>query len=170
MKDPVPDGLLGSAFVATQVQGREAVPGKPLTIEFPAEGTRVGLNAGCNGMGGTPQFDGDRLAVPHGLSTNMACAEHGVMEQESWYFSWLTDGVTWTLQGQTLTLTGDTVTVTFARSGQAGQGRGSSTETSAENSEAPTVSVISPQSPRPGASLPLRPTMGGDTTMPPPTR
>lgn len=167
MKDPVPDGLLGSVFTATEVQGREAVSGKPLTIEFPTEGTRVSLNAGCNGMGGTPQFDGDSLAVPQIISTMMACTEDGVMEQEGWYNKWLTAGVTWTLEGETLTLTGDTVTVTFERSGDAGQGRGSSSETSGENSEAPQVSVISPQSPKPGVSQPLRPTMGGDTTMPP---
>lgn len=176
MKDPVPDGLLGSAFTSTTADGREVVSGKPLTIQFPAEGTRAGMNAGCNGMGGTPIFDGDNLAVPQIVSTMMACMEDGVMEQERWYGKWLTAGVTWTLEGDELTLTGGDVSVTFERTGKAESGRpapsngGSSSgaDDPTGSSEAPQVSVIAPQPPTSSAA-PERPIRSGDTTMPPKT-
>lgn len=170
MKDPVPHDLVGSAYIATQVQGRATVLGKPLTLQFAADGMLISMSGGCNALSGTPLFDDNRLTVPQIISTKMACVQDGVMEQESWYSGWLSSGVTWKLEGKTLMLTGGGVTVTFVRSGAAGQGGGSTSVTSAGMTDASPGPVVSPQSPLPEVSHPIRPTMGGDTPMPPPTR
>jgi hypothetical protein len=187
--NPVPDLLAGYRFGSTTATGRKLVAGKPLTIVFPKSGAPdvggpgVSLNAGCNGMGGSPVFDGPRLSVPQILSTQMACSDpdggNAVMEQENWYDKWLTAGVTWRLDGTDLVLSGQGVSVTFVRQGSAEQttspptgdpdrptGTGVSHPSVPDRHPpitASTITPVAPRSPVPGATAPSRSVRPGDS-------
>lgn len=186
-----PGSVLGYQFTSVSATGRELMPDKPLTMEF-SSADQVGLNAGCNGMGGTPVFSGDQLRVDRIVSTMMACADpdggNKVMDQEQWFNKWLTAGVSWTADGDTLKLSGDGVTVTFRRTGKADQ-KASDGETAGVTSStahpavpgehtpitAPTGTVRATSAPAVGpitpvpASPPGKTTAGGDSVAPPVT-
>jgi hypothetical protein len=196
----IPAGLDGLRFGSVTATGRALVPGKPLIIEFSAG--RVFLNAGCNSAAGEPVFAGSTLAVRHLITTEMACggARGGttIMDQESWFQSWLIKGVGWKLDGTALVLSGHGVTVTFARQGPANRtdssaGPGSTTATSTmatrttgsgthPNSAGPgssdadqptaatTVTVVRPQPPSPGLTMPPKTQRPGDSIPVQPTR
>ncbi|WP_353648324.1 META domain-containing protein [Nakamurella sp. A5-74] len=174
---PVPDSVKGSAYTATSIKGRPAVKGSPLKISFDASGERSGLHAGCNSMGGAPVFDGDALSIPQIVSTMMACEAGGgvIMEQESWYSKWLTEGVSYTVDGTTLTLEGAGVTVVFERSGDADaapsrtEDPASPTSDGGMTTQAETGPVVTPRTPISGATIELG-TMGTAIPIPPTTR
>jgi heat shock protein HslJ len=63
--------LSGTQWRVTSIDGDAPVaPGKA-RIEF--EGTRIGANVGCNGMGGDFRVDGNRLIAGPLMSTRMFC-------------------------------------------------------------------------------------------------
>lgn len=99
--------LRGKKFKAESISGRTLV-GRGVTMMFGID--QVGLSAGCNGGGAGYTVAADQISFTPGSWTAMACAETGVMEQESWLNSFASGSAKFTLAGSALTLTtGSTV-------------------------------------------------------------
>ena len=75
---------------------------KPVTLKFEAD--RISANAGCNGMGGSYQTNGNRLTFGPIISTLMACPEPGVMERESLFGQILQETQSYSLTSTSLSL------------------------------------------------------------------
>jgi heat shock protein HslJ len=102
--------LDGKEFVASEVEGYELVAGSEIRINF--EGADIGIQAGCNNMGGAYTVDDGVLVVGQLFMTEMAC-EEPLMEQDTWMAEFLAAGADITLDGDTLTLVGDSATITL---------------------------------------------------------
>lgn len=99
---PTREALIGTTWTIEQIDGVRAISGKA-AVRFEAE--RLGLTAGCNGMGGTWRLDGGRLAGGPYASTMMYC--DGLMEQERALSALLEAQPAVTLDGDMLTLRSD---------------------------------------------------------------
>ncbi|HEV8490238.1 MAG TPA: META domain-containing protein [Candidatus Limnocylindrales bacterium] len=104
--------LAGRTFLSTKVTEKGAdrplVPGTTIRISFGKDG-QLGVNAGCNHMGGTYRLDGETLRFDGGAMTEMGCdqARH---DQDDWVFQFLASRPTVALAGNDLMLTaGDVV-------------------------------------------------------------
>ena len=106
---PIAGGLEGRTFLSTAVDGRDLVAGSRLTLSF--RNGQVGLDAGCNSMGGVYRLDGDRLVTNQLVTTDMACAR-ALMDQEQWAAD-LLNGAVVLLDGDKLALTKNGVRVSF---------------------------------------------------------
>lgn len=102
--------LDGRRFESTAITGRDLVAGSTVTIGF--DDTRVSIDAGCNGMGGTARWDGDVLSVRDLGMTDMAC-EQPLMDQDAWMADWIVGGVRVAVLGDGITLTADDVVLTL---------------------------------------------------------
>jgi heat shock protein HslJ len=105
-----PSPLEGRTFVSTRVEGRVLVPGTSIRLSFERGG--VGINAGCNSMGGRYEIEGGRIIVREMMSTEMAC-DPPLMEQDRWVAEMLTRGAAISLSGDTLTLEGSGTRLTM---------------------------------------------------------
>ncbi len=74
------------------------------TVVF-GPGDKIGGNGGCNSFGGTYTFDGTTLTVSNLASTEMACADNALMQQESAFTGALAQATGLTIDGDTLTIT-----------------------------------------------------------------
>jgi heat shock protein HslJ len=106
--------LDGRAFTASSGT-RDGEPLQPvqrtsLTLRFDSE--QLAASAGCNSMFGAVSLDGDVLAVQALASTQMACDE-AIMRQEQWFGTFLTSRPTLSLAGSTLALTSGGDVITF---------------------------------------------------------
>ena len=61
------------------------LPGSTITLRFEQNGQATG-SGGCNSYGASYQVQGSNLAISQVISTEMACLQQGVMEQEQRYF------------------------------------------------------------------------------------
>lgn len=99
--------LEGAWLVTGYNTGAEAVTsliqGTRITLEFGDDGTVSG-DSGCNVYSGTYEVDGPSLTLGALASTERACLEEGVMEQESEYLSALQATESWQVIGSTLEL------------------------------------------------------------------
>jgi heat shock protein HslJ len=81
-----PGMLGGRTLVVTSVtdggKPHELVPGTQVRFTFDKD-NQVGVNTGCNSMGGTFEIDGDRLVMSAMSMTEMGCPEPQ-MKQETW--------------------------------------------------------------------------------------
>jgi heat shock protein HslJ len=102
--------LDGRTFISTRVEGRALVPGTSIRLVFDQGG--VGIQAGCNSMGGSYTIENDRLVVGQIVSTEMAC-DPPLMEQDRWIAEMLTRGAAIALAGDTLTLEGSGIRITL---------------------------------------------------------
>jgi heat shock protein HslJ len=97
----------GKTFLSTEVtengQPRPLVEGTRITLNFVADGHRLGAQAGCNQMGGQASFQGGRLVVGEMATTEMGCdpPRHA---QDEWLARFLTSRPSWARSGSTLTL------------------------------------------------------------------
>ncbi len=108
-----PPDIDGREFVSEEVQGHELVPDSQIRIAFQDEA--LSANAGCNTMNGGYAFDGSTLEVEMLATTEMAC-EEPLMAQDQFVSELLMGGPTVTLDGDTLTITsGDTVVTMLDR-------------------------------------------------------
>jgi len=77
--------LAGSAWNLTAIKGQPILPKTTPTLSFDSE--QVSGHGSCNRFGGDYRAQGDQLTFGPLMSTLMACAENGISEQESAYFS-----------------------------------------------------------------------------------
>jgi heat shock protein HslJ len=106
--------LDGRAFTASSGtrngEPLQPVKGTSLTVRFDSE--QLAASAGCNSMFGAVSLDGEVLAVQALASTQMAC-DDAIMRQEQWFATFLTSRPKLSLEGSTLTLTSDGDVVTL---------------------------------------------------------
>ena len=96
-----PAQLQGTKWTFTSIDGKAPVSSKAsLTIER----SRVGANAGCNGMGGDLRLTETKLVTGPIISTQMYC--DGVMEQERAVAGLLDADPSYSLKGDRLVLEG----------------------------------------------------------------
>lgn len=62
------------------------LPGNTITLAFGADG-QAGGSSGCNTYGGSYEVQGDQVRFGEMVSTLMACADQGVMDQEMAYLA-----------------------------------------------------------------------------------
>jgi len=111
-----PDGSepWGRTFLSTSVtengQPKALVAGTRITLNFVADGHRLGAQAGCNQMGGPASFEGERLVAGDLATTEMGCdpPRHA---QDEWLARFLTGRPQWSRSGSTLTLEGGTTRI-----------------------------------------------------------
>lgn len=85
-----------------------------VTIVFEEDG-QVNGSGGCNSFGSTYEVDGDTIAFALIISTKMACADAGIMEQEQAYFDALQAAKRYEmLSGQLIIEYGDEQRLVFA--------------------------------------------------------
>lgn len=101
--------LDGRTFLSTASTGHSLVPGSQVRLSF--QGDTLGINAGCNSMGGVYQVVDGRVVTGQMSTTEMACAEP-LMAQDQWISAFVS-GAGVTLDGDTLTLAKDGVTLTL---------------------------------------------------------
>jgi heat shock protein HslJ len=106
---PAPASLDGRTFLSTAVQGQTLVPGSTIRLSF--KDGQLGINAGCNHMGGAYSMADGKLTTGQMMMTDMACQEP-LMKQDTWVSSFL-GGAAVTLAGDTLTLKNGDVTMTL---------------------------------------------------------
>ena len=106
---PAPASLDGRTFLSTAIQGQTLVPGSTIRLSF--KDGQLGVNAGCNHMGGAYSVTDGKLTTGQMVMTDMAC-EEPLMKQDTWVSSFL-GGAAITLAGDTLTLKNGDVTMTL---------------------------------------------------------
>lgn len=104
--------LDGRTFLSSGVTDKGAarllVPGTSIRLTFSKDG-QLGVNAGCNHMGGTYRIEGGVLRFEGGAMTEMGCDEPR-HKQDDWVSGFLGSRPTVALSGNDLTLTaGDVV-------------------------------------------------------------
>lgn len=106
--------LRGRTFLSTGVtengQPKSLVQGTRILLNFSADGTKIGANAGCNHMGGDARVDNGRLFVGDMASTMMGC-DGGRNEQDAWVAKLLMDKPTIQLTGAELVIKSATAEV-----------------------------------------------------------
>jgi heat shock protein HslJ len=104
----------GRTFLSTSVtengQPKPLVDGTRITLNFVADGHRLGAQAGCNQMGGPASFEGGHLVVGDMATTDMGCdpPRHA---QDEWLARFLTSRPQWSRSGSTLTLDNGTTRI-----------------------------------------------------------
>ena len=77
------------------------IPGSTLTLVFETGG-QAGGSGGCNSYGATYQVQGNEISFSQVISTLMACADQGLMDQEQRYFAALQKTGAFELDGDQL--------------------------------------------------------------------
>lgn len=106
---PANASLDSRTFLSTAVQGQTLVPGSTVRLSF--KDGQLGINAGCNHMGGAYSIVDGKLKTGQMMMTDMACQEP-LMKQDTWVSAFL-DRATVMLAGDTLTLKNGDVTMTL---------------------------------------------------------
>ncbi|MEX2012018.1 MAG: META domain-containing protein [Chloroflexota bacterium] len=105
--------LEGRTFLSTGVTDKGAarplVPGTTIRLTFAKDGA-LGVNAGCNHMGGTYRMDGSTLRFEGGAMTDMGCDEPR-HKQDEWVSGFLGSRPTVALAGNDLILTAGDVAI-----------------------------------------------------------
>ena len=109
-------------FLSTEVtengRPKQLVPGTRITLNFVADGRRIGAQAGCNSMGGQASFGDGRLTVNDLATTEMGCdpPRHA---QDEWLASFLTSRPEWSTSGEAAEGRGDSGAVLTLDNGAA---------------------------------------------------
>lgn len=77
------DPLAGTKWQMETLNGQNSLPGSVVTLEFADQ--RLSGSAGCNSFGAGYQIKGEEIIIDAVAMTEMACADEGVMSQESTY-------------------------------------------------------------------------------------
>jgi heat shock protein HslJ len=106
--EPEATSLDGRVFVSQSVTedgtARALVDGSQLRLRF--EGDEVNGAAGCNSIGGSYSIEGGTFAMTDGGQTLIGC-DQALVDQESWYFAFLTSSPSIVIDGDSLVLDGD---------------------------------------------------------------
>jgi len=104
----------GRTFLSTSVteggRPKPLVAGTRITLNFVADGHRLGAQAGCNQMSGPASFEGRRLVVGDMATTEMGC-DPPRHSQDEWLAGFLTSRPQWSRSGSTLTLESGTTRI-----------------------------------------------------------
>lgn len=115
------DALVGRAFLSTAINEdgapRPLVPGTQIRLTFGVDGA-IGVNAGCNTMGGSYRVEGSSLRVDGGAMTEMAC-DGPRMAQDDRVFAFIGSGPTISLDGDELVLSSGGLVARFVDRGGA---------------------------------------------------
>lgn len=111
--DPTMGGLAGVTWTLTTINDQPALPDRPVTLVFSQGG--VNGNAGCNGFGGSFQYDGTSISFSQLVHTMMAC-EDAVNAQESDFLDSLSKATSYQLNGTQLQIMYDGGVLTFTAS------------------------------------------------------
>ncbi|MBN2149633.1 MAG: META domain-containing protein [Anaerolineales bacterium] len=106
--EPLPAG----AWNLVSLNGDPLISGTQITIEF-SDGQASG-SSGCNSYGGKYEQDGNGIKFSDMASTLMACADSGMMAQESAYLAALQAVESYEVSADTLTLSGADVELVFS--------------------------------------------------------
>jgi heat shock protein HslJ len=112
--DSAPPDLAGTTWVMTSASGSAAITaiaGTEVVITF--EDGQVGVQAGCNGMGGAYEQNDDVLEVEPMTSTLRAC-DQPLMYRDAALAALHTSGPTVAGDADTLVITGDGTTLELA--------------------------------------------------------
>ena len=104
-------GLAGREFWSTGLDGHDLVPDTVVSIRFGQDGS-LGVNAGCNSMGGTWSVAGGVLTARIDSTTDMGC-DAPRMAQDGWVAEFLNSGPSTTTDGDTLILASAGITMTL---------------------------------------------------------
>lgn len=101
--DGAGDPLSQYDWVARTIAGKDVIgpPGR-VTLSF-REG-RVSGRAGCNLYSGPVEYGKGAIKIGNLISTKMACAEPGLMQQESAYLNTLEGAQSYAARGDSLTI------------------------------------------------------------------
>ena len=77
------DPLAGTKWQMETLNGQDRLPDSVVTLEFADQ--RLSGSAGCNSFGAGYQIKGEEIIIDAVAMTEMACADEGVMSQESTY-------------------------------------------------------------------------------------
>jgi heat shock protein HslJ len=107
--------LAGRVFLsssATEAGGPRPLAGpRPIRLSF--EESRFSADPGCNSLGGSYRITGGRLQVGELATTEMACEDPALMEQDRWFADLLLATPTITLSADELILTGGDTSIVF---------------------------------------------------------
>ncbi|MGE5251859.1 MAG: META domain-containing protein [Bacteroidota bacterium] len=110
---PAGDPLNGTSWALASIDGAAALPNVTATAAF-ADG-QVSGSGGCNSYGGSYTVNGDKIQIKQVVSTLMACADQGVMDQESAFVGALSKAKTFTITDGKLEIqTADGKTLAFS--------------------------------------------------------
>lgn len=88
----------------TELNGRPAVAGTPVTLRLVSAERRVQGNGGCNQYSGSYTMEGQALKFGEIISTKRACVEEALNQQEVAFFEVLSRTDRYTISGSTLRL------------------------------------------------------------------
>ena len=95
--------LKGRTFISQSVEGRKLVKGTEIRLNFTKK--RIGIDAGCNNMGGKYSLKDGVLATGPLATTEIACKKK-LMRQDTWIGDLLIAGADATVDGDMLVLDG----------------------------------------------------------------
>jgi heat shock protein HslJ len=106
--------LRGRTFLSTGVtengQPKQLVAGTRIRLSFGEEGRQIGVNAGCNHMGGEARVENGRLVAGEMAMTAMGC-DGGRNEQDDWLAKFITGKPSITSSGSELVLANNTTEI-----------------------------------------------------------
>ena len=85
---------------------KDIIAGTEITATFNSSNSQVSGSAGCNIYGGSYQIGDNALSIYDIYSTEMACIEPGVMEQEQEFLTILISAQSFQVDNDTLTILG----------------------------------------------------------------
>ncbi|MFN3200216.1 MAG: META domain-containing protein [Bradymonadia bacterium] len=156
---PAGKDMLGGWALA-EIDGRDALPGTTLWLEYAVMGGR----SGCNAYGGNYQHTGGKLTVGSVSSTLRACLDEARMKQEGDYLRNLRSASEVSIDNGRLELRGGTGTLVFTRQ-QAEPPRSTMSDMSIELRDWKLMTLVdgAPRSPIKGHDVTLR-FQGGKVT------
>ena len=104
--------LPGTSWVLVDLDGAAPVGETPPTIAFDDQGGVTGT-AGCNTFNGEVTIDGSDLSFGPLATTQMACAEEGVADQEQAFLAAVQDATSYTVDDEGRLVLQDGATLTF---------------------------------------------------------
>ena len=109
---PGGDPLNGTAWSLASIDGSAPITNTAQTLAF--TGGKVSGSAGCNSYGGSYSVNGGQLQITDVVSTLMACADQGVMDQEAAFLSGLNNAASFEFSADKLQIvTTDGKTMVF---------------------------------------------------------
>ena len=113
-KDTPTDKLKGTEWVLIVLSDRLPLEGTTVSLAF--KDGQAGGSAGCNSYSGAYHISGNEFVIDEIVSTLIACADEGVMQQEQFYLAQLGKAESFSLEDGMLVLhLSDNSVLTFSK-------------------------------------------------------